>query len=75
MESELREERRRYPHQGRRRRGSIASGGRVRGVEVNGRTIRTRAVMSNANLKRRFSIWSARSISTARSSTMPGPCG
>ena len=26
-------------------------GGRVRAVEVNGRTIRTRAVMSNANLK------------------------
>ena len=76
MEAELREERRRYLHQVRRRRRSIVEGGRVRGVEVNGRTIRTRrGHVERESRRRRFSIWSAKSISTASSSTTPGPCG
>ena len=52
MEQELPQERRRCPHQARRRQRSIARAGACRGVDVNGRTIRAGAVVSNANLKR-----------------------
>ena len=40
MEAELQQERRRHPHQLRRRADRLSSGGRVAGVTVNGRTIK-----------------------------------
>ena len=45
--------------------GSSSSRGRVDGVQVNGRTIGCRAVVSNANLKARSSTWWAPSTSIA----------